>query len=417
MDVKVAVRGVPWKRVLDVAIAAGLFTLGAFFQNLFPDAAASIGRRRDLLGILLLVALTAPLIWRQVAPRASLVAILIAWMIDRGLNYEDTLASLSLVIAMHAVGAFLPRRQAIWTAGVTLFIGLAWTTVGIIVFDGISWVALGSIVLWVLLPFAIGRADASTRERITLLELEQQNQAVLNRETADAAVRTERARIARELHDVVAHEITVMTLQAEGARRQSGDADPKVTEALATISDSGRKGLAEMQRMIGVLRDTSELEDDTAPGHLTSFDLTPMPALSSLPALARQVEGSGLPVELHIAGGAHVPAGVELSAYRIVQESLTNALKHAGPGAHATVTVKRARNAVTVTVEDDGRGVVSEATPASGGHGLAGIRERVMALGGSVEFGPRSGGGFRVRAVLPSQDDTVSPRRSRARER
>ena len=113
-------------------------------------------------------------------------------------------------------------------------------------------------------------------------------------------------------------------------------------------------------------------------------------------------------------GNSHVPAGVELSAYRIVQEALTNALKHAGPGAHAKVDIDRARTAVTITVEDDGRGVISDATKGGSGHGLAGMRERVATLGGTIELGPRPGGGYRVRAVLPSQDDVVNtPSRER----
>jgi signal transduction histidine kinase len=259
----------------------------------------------------------------------------------------------------------------------------------------------------------MGRADALSRERVTVLEMATQRAEAGQREATEAAIRTERARIARELHDVVAHEITVMTLQAEGARRALGDASPAITEALQTIGDSGRKGLAEMSRMIGVLRDTaesgaSEAAVGTAYAPASVSHLDPMPGLAALPALAAQVEDAGLPVEVRMEGNAHVPAGVELSAYRIVQESLTNALKHAGPGAQATVVVEREANAVTVTVEDDGRGVVADAAAHSGGHGLAGMRERVLALGGSIDLGPRPGGGFRVRAVLPSHDDTIT---------
>jgi signal transduction histidine kinase len=127
------------------------------------------------------------------------------------------------------------------------------------------------------------------------------------------------------------------------------------------------------------------------------------------------VEEAGLPVRLAITGTTHVPAGVELSAYRIIQESLTNALKYAGSGATATVTVRRKREAVTVTVEDDGRGVISEVASSSGGHGIAGMGERVAALGGLIETGARKGGGFRVHAVLPVSDDQVMVRRTVAR--
>ena len=223
--------------------------------------------------------------------------------------------------------------------------------------------------LWVGIPFAIGRGDAYVRERITDLEVRSQTAEFAQHDAAEAAVRTERARIARELHDVVAHEITVMTLQAEGARRAVGDTDPRVAQALQTIGDSGRKGLAEMHRMIGVLRDTSEGNFPASePSVGTAYApsrvdfLAPMPSLAALPALVKQVDDAGMPVDLRVRGSAHVPAGVELSAYRIVQEALTNALKHAGPGAHVSVDIERARTAVTITVEDDGRGVISDAT-------------------------------------------------------
>jgi len=417
MELSTRIREATGIRLVDIAVALGLLAAAFLTVGGLPDPVDIVLRERDVLGFALLAGQTVPLIWRQVAPRLMFMIILVAWVTDVGLAYEGTIAGVGVVVAMHAIGAFLPRKQALVTAGIALVVGVGWTLVGTFVSPGIGPFQIFTVVLVVTVPFAMGRADASKRDRLTELEITHLSAHQAQQEASDAAVRTERARIARELHDVVAHEITVMTLQAEGARRQPGAANPQVSEALATISDSGRKGLEEMQRMIGVLRDTSEHDpgDEPAVGtpHVSSraSDLSPVPALSSLPALAKQVEGSGLPVELNISGNAHVPAGVELSAYRIVQESLTNALKHAGPGATATVTVKRAKNAVTVTVEDDGRGVISDATKTKGGHGLAGMRERVLALGGSIEFGPRPGGGFRVRATLPSHDDTVTPAR------
>ncbi|GMA36158.1 sensor histidine kinase [Demequina litorisediminis] len=143
----------------------------------------------------------------------------------------------------------------------------------------------------------------------------------------------------------------------------------------------------------------------TAHPHATS--LAPMPSLAALPSLARHVREAGFPVTLDVSGSAHVPAGVEVSAYRIIQEALTNAMKHAGPGASAKVTVNRTADAVHISVEDDGRGVGTEGARVSGGHGLAGMAERVHALGGALSHGPRRGGGFEVHAVLPSGDDQV----------
>ena len=411
-------------RPVDAAVALGLLTVALLTLGGFSGYDGEDRVPRDTFGVALLFAQTLPLIWRQVAPRIVLAVTVAAWAFDVGGGYPDSMAGLSILIAVHAVGAFLPRRQAITAFVVALTITLSWTLVGYFATDNVGVVEIIAIAVGVAVPFAMGRSDASKRERVTDLELKHLEAVQAKHEAAEAAVRTERARIARELHDVVAHEITVMTLQAEGARRAASDGNPALIDALRTISDSGRKGLQEMQRMISVLRDTSESNSNSAPveqarvgsPHMNAdvHGLGPMPSLSSLPNLAKQVIDAGLPVELHITGSAHVPAGVELSAYRIVQESLTNALKHAGPQASATVRVKRARTAVTVVIEDDGRGVISDVPKpeGSGGHGLAGMRERVLALGGSIEFGPRPGGGFRVRAVLPSHDDTVSPKKS-----
>lgn len=409
----------------DVAVALGLLVLAAATATWFAEHDANGTRERDALGWALVALQTLPLVWRQTAPRLVFFVTLAAWTVDVGLAYQATLGALGLLVAVHAVGAFLPRRAAFAAVVPAFALAVGWTVVGSLVMEDIGGPEIIAVAMAVVIPFAMGRADAARRDRLTDLELRHQSAVQAQHEAAAAAVRTERARIARELHDVVAHEITVMTLQAEGARRMTGDAAPQVSAALRTISDSGRKGLAEMQRMIGVLRDTSEAtegqEDDPTIGspfvRAAAHDLSPVPSLSALPALSRQVEDAGLPVDLSITGDAHVPAGVELSAYRIAQESLTNALKHAGPGATARVVVKRAKNAVTVTVEDDGRGVVSEAAAGGGGHGLAGMRERVAALGGSIEFGPRPGGGFRVRAVLPSHDDTIRPVRRTDAER
>jgi signal transduction histidine kinase len=408
-------------RLVDALIALGLFALGAIY--IAPDDVIRLEGflPRDVVGYVLLAVQTLPLAWRHTAPRVVVMIVLAGWMVDRGLGYEAQAATLGLVVAIHGVAAYASRRQAmVWGVG-TGAVAVFWTGVGAFYQPEIGLRTVVTMFLWVTIPFAIGRGDAFARERMTDLEVKSQTAEITQQEAAEAAVRTERARIARELHDVVAHEITVMTLQAEGARRAVGDKDPRVTQALQTIGDSGRKGLAEMHRMIGVLRDTSEGDTpDSEPSVGTAYAparvdfLTPMPSLAALPALVKQVDDAGLPVDLRVRGSSHVPAGVELSAYRIVQEALTNALKHAGPGAHASVDINRARTAVTITVEDNGRGVISDATKGGSGHGLAGMRERVATLGGSIELGPRPGGGYRVRAVLPSQDDVVNtPSRGR----
>ncbi|NTV38855.1 MAG: sensor histidine kinase [Demequinaceae bacterium] len=384
-------------------------------------------RSFDLLGYALITAQALPLIWRTKAPALVLWCVAFLWSVTAGLEYPTNAAFFPLLVALYTVGAYLPRRKAYLHGGLVGAAVILWTVVGLFATDSVPWSSILTMVLAVALPILVGLADRKRRERLTYLELSAERRTQAQRIAAVDAVRAERARIARELHDVVAHEMTVMTLQAEGARRRANGSDPAIADALATIADSGRKGLAEMQRMIGVLRTSEQEAIDEAeqltgktrePALVGSQDadsFAPMPSLAAIPALVRQVEEAGLPVRLAITGTSHVPAGVELSAYRIIQESLTNALKYAGLGATATVTVRRKRDAVTVTVEDDGRGVISDVAAGSGGHGIAGMGERVASLGGSIETGARKGGGFRIHAVLPVSDDQVMVRRTAAR--
>jgi signal transduction histidine kinase len=211
--------------------------------------------------------------------------------------------------------------------------------------------------------------------------------AVLQQQ-AEQAADAERARIARELHDIVAHHLSVVVLQAAGARA-SGKA---AGAALEKIEHSGRQALAETRRLLGVLRDADE-----------ETGLAPQPGIGELDALAASVRAAGLPVNLVISGDhAAVPAAVDVSVYRIAQEALTNILKHAGP-ARADVTVGCADEAVTIEITDDGARKPGDQAPA-GGHGLAGMRERVAIFGGELHAGPRPGGGFAVRARLPLGD-------------
>ena len=385
-------------------------------------------REFDPFGYVLVTVQALPLIWRTRAPRSVLWTVAIMWAVTAGLEYPAQTAFFPLIVALYTVGAYLPRRQTYLQGGLVGGALIAWTVIGTLATDSVPWTAPLTMVLGVTLPIFVGLADRKRRERLSFLELSAERRNQAQRIAAVDAVRAERARIARELHDVVAHEMTVMTLQAEGARRRANGTDPAIAEALATIADSGRKGLAEMQRMIGVLRTSEREAVDEAeqltgktrePALVGSHDtdtFAPMPSLAAIPALVRQVEEAGLPVRLAITGTSHVPAGVELSAYRIIQESLTNALKYAGHGATATVTVRRKKDAVTVTVEDDGRGVISDVAASSGGHGIAGMGERVASLGGSIETGARQGGGFRIHAILPVSDDQVVARRSDARD-
>lgn len=233
-----------------------------------------------------------------------------------------------------------------------------------------------TIVVMLLVRRVLGDRD----RRLRLAERERD---VATRE----AVVEERARIARELHDAIAHNVSMMVVQA-GAERRVLDAEQSSTrEVLESVEQIGRGALTEMRRLVGMLR-----ADDDDP-------LAPQPGVGDLPRLVSQVREAGLPVELEIEGEPReLPVGLELSAYRIVQEALTNALKHAGE-AHATVRVRYLADSLELEIVDDGPG--APASAAGGGHGLVGMRERVALYGGRFEAARRPAGGFTVRALLP----------------
>ncbi|MEU2793097.1 sensor histidine kinase [Streptomyces sp. NPDC007100] len=231
---------------------------------------------------------------------------------------------------------------------------------------------------------------AQLEEKAARLEKERETQSRI-------AVAAERARIARELHDVVAHNVSVMVVQADGAAYVLESAPEQAKQALETISDTGRQALAEMRRLLGVLRTGEQPEGG---------EYVPQPGVEQLADLIDQVRGAGLPVDFRVAGEPRpLPSSVELTAYRIVQEALTNTRKHGGPDVGATVRLSYQDAELDLLVEDDGRGAQHELYSGGGadglGHGLIGMRERVGMVGGSLDAGPRPGGGFRISAVLP----------------
>ncbi|NLU75445.1 sensor histidine kinase [Streptomyces sp. HNM0575] len=250
---------------------------------------------------------------------------------------------------------------------------------------------------------------AQLEERATRLEKEREAQTQI-------AAAAERARIARELHDVVAHNVSVMVVQADGAAYVLDSAPDQTKQALETISGTGRQALAEMRRLLGVLR-TGEgvAAAGGANGHGGREgrdgrdgvgEYLPQPGVEQLSELIEQVRGAGLAVGFTIEGTPRpLPSSVELTAYRVVQEALTNTRKHGGPEVGATVRLRYGADELSLLAEDDGRGAERELYEDGGtdglGHGLIGMRERVGMVGGSLETGPRPGGGFRISAVLP----------------
>jgi signal transduction histidine kinase len=249
--------------------------------------------------------------------------------------------------------------------------------------------AVGTVVVALLVRRIVGDRDRQAR-------LAERERDVAARE----AIVEERARIARELHDAVAHNVSMMVIQAGAERRVLGDTEDRgaTREVLQTIEQIGRGALTEMRRLVGMLRTDS------------SDRLSPQPTLADLPTLITQVREAGLPVEFQVDGEPRdLPVGIELSAYRIVQEALTNALKHAGH-AHAEVHVRYGPDCLELEITDDGAGAAGGAAGGTaaaaagvpgGGHGLAGIRERVSLYGGKFDASARLGGGFAVRVLLP----------------
>jgi signal transduction histidine kinase len=324
--------------------------------------------------------------WPLAAVLVSLAALSLASGLD-GTGFQNlTLPFLCALAVAVAAGAIQDRAQMI-AAGAGIM-----ATIAVIVFTAPN-AGAGDfflITFFFAAAWLAGRALATRAQQTR--ELRARVKAA-ERARADAEARAsaaERARIARELHDVVAHSVSVMVVQSSAVRRLLRDDQTREREALQSVEQIGRQALSEMRRMLGVMRTGEEQPAAT---------LTPQPGLEHLDRLIKQVEEAGLPVQLRIEGD-RIPLspGVDVSAYRIVQEGLTNALKHA-KGSHADVLVRYADDAVELAIEDDGPGAANGATM---GHGLVGMRERVALYGGTLEAGPRpGGGGYVLRAKLP----------------
>ena len=324
------------------------------------------------------------LLWSRRSPLAALVAACAVW--GAWLAFATPSGSLApfliLLAAVFAAAAAASLGPAL-AAGALALLAVG----GEVAFEpdalaNFAWVGGLTALAW-----GAGRAAHGRQERADRLE----RRAVLaerEREArARAAVAEERARVARELHDVIAHSVSVMVIQAQAAQQLAG-ADSPTLVPLARIEDTGRQALTELRRLLGLLR----REDD-------ELALGPPPSLRHLDALTATVRAAGLPVDVRVDGQPiDLPPGVDLSAYRIIQEALTNALKHAGP-AHASVVVRYRADDVELEITDDGTGPAQDV--ASDGHGLVGMRERAGVYGGSVAGGRRAEGGYEVRARLP----------------
>jgi signal transduction histidine kinase len=365
------------------AVVVTVLTATALVQVWSTPAAGWIGGRA--VHTVLVLAFTVPLLARRRHALLVLVVVVAASWLQYELGAGLGQPFFALLLALYAVGAHsgYPRTFAgpLAIALIIVALDVPRLTAGAPVDEVVpAWFVLAGV-------WGFGRWMRRRRVETAMLADRAENAERERERQAARAVAEERARIARELHDLVAHSMGVIVIQSQGAQRML-DTDPvRVRDALKAIETIGRDGLSELRRLLGLLtvRDT----DDAA---------GPQPSLDRLEDLVAQVRGAGLSVELTIDGEPRpIAPGVQLAAYRIVQEALTNALKHAGP-ARACVTVGFRNDHLDVEITDDGAGPRPTTSP---GHGLVGMRERVALYGGVLEAGGQGDGGYRIHARLP----------------
>ena len=389
-----------WPRAADAVLATAVFLANVFLVD-GPGDSTVIRPIGDvpITALLVFAVASAALYWRRHAPLAVLGVALVAWALTLG-GSESQLGGVA-IIALYSVGRYAGDSR--W-GQVGVAVAVAEVSVDLLN-DPAPWgeAVFGGVVMFV--AWYVGRRVQLRTERAAELLLEQAAEA-------RRIVIEERTRIARELHDVVAHRVSLMTVQAGAAKAVAAEDPEGALRAMGAVEEAGRQALDELRHLLGVLRPETGLDG-----------LGPQPGLADLPRLVEQTRGAGLDVSLATDGvPAELPARVDLFAYRIVQEALTNVLKHAGPGAHTEVRLGTDRSGIVVEVLDDGKGLEPPSAAAgpfrpadspvgdrqdrrsgrSAGHGIVGMRERALLLGGTLDARPRPGGGFRVVAHLPT---------------
>jgi signal transduction histidine kinase len=388
----------PW--VFDTTLTTIMLTLGLVLLFTYrPDDGIDYAEP-DALGVLMVIAWTVPLVLRRVMPLGVALWLSVFSLPLLEQDYSIPTAAVVALVVTYSLGAYATFGRGV--AGLAALFG---TTslyllaaedrypeaegVGMI---GVFFVTMGFFGAW-----AIGRSVRAPR----IYAREQEQRADQLERTREAEVRAalaeQRGQIARELHDVVAHHVSVMTVQAAGARRTLDREPERSKQALAAIEATGRSALAEMRRIVGVWRGPASV--DGAQRRM------PQPGLAELPELVEQLESAGLAVTVTFDGRQRtLPLSLDLTAYRIIQEALTNTLKHAGT-AEARVHVRDAPAELEVRVIDGGTGRRAAVPAEPPGHGLLGMRERIALYGGELSAGNRPGGGFEVAARIPIRGD------------
>ncbi|WP_097871281.1 sensor histidine kinase [Streptomyces sp. rh34] len=336
---------------------------------------------------------------RKVPEKMLLLAILVG-VVQLVFDVRPGIGNFAMLVITYTVATvgerWASRLALVCSLGAAALSQLRWEAE-----PGGSWPQVVFVTIIMTVPFVLAWVlGDSLRTRRAYFDQLEERAARLEREReaqSKVAVAAERARIARELHDVVAHNVSVMVVQADGAAYVMDAAPDQARQALETISSTGRQALAEMRRLLGVLRTGDAPE---------SGEYVPQPDVEQIEDLVAQVRQTGLVVDFKVEGTPRpLPSGVELTAYRVVQEALTNTRKHGGPDAGASVRLVYFDDGLGLLIEDDGRGAAHELYEDGGadgaGHGMIGMRERIGMVGGTLDAGPRPGGGFRISALLP----------------
>jgi signal transduction histidine kinase len=369
-----AFRGHPFASDTSLALALAALVL----SDVFTSGGYLTGS--DWIYVPAALLMTIPLAWRRRTPLLVVVLAMGAFAAQSLILDPTPTPDAELIptlVAAYSVAAHGERWAAFAGGGLSLAAGLVW-------------LGLDDFLLPTVMFGGAWLAGRLVQKRQLYAQAFEERARVLERErdaNARVAAAEERVRLARELHDVVGHSVSVMVVQAGAERLALGQERPATRDALLAIERTGREALAEMSRLLGILRKEGE-----------SLALAPRPSLSHVDALVATVRDAGVPIEFRVEGEpTSLPPGVDVSAYRIVQEALTNVVKHAGP-ARACVVVRYGERAVEVEVTDDGRGPVNGNVS---GYGLSGMRERVELHGGRLEAARGNGGGFTVKARLP----------------
>jgi signal transduction histidine kinase len=386
--------GTPWERdrlvrAVETAAVLGLCAL-AIGGGVLHDGDAW----RLTLAVAFGVAMTLPLLARRRAPLAVATSVFAAtWLgaLVLGQSGAELGGWIAYVLATYAVGAHPDGRRAVLGLLLSTVPASAWMVIQLRAGEDPSEMVQPVLVL--VAVWVAGRISARRHHRAELVEHRAAQVESGAADIAREAAERERTRIARELHDVVTHGMTVMVVQAQAAQTLAGSDADAARDAMRAVEDTGRTALVEMRRLLGVIRGDGPVGE---PG-----DRAPQPRMDDLPALVDRVREAGLPVSFTLDGDpGHVPAGVAVCAYRIVQEALSNVVRHGG-AAPARVDVRITAEALDLDVQNSASGRLLPPATGGTGKGLIGMRERVAVFDGRLEAGPRLGGGFAVHAALP----------------